>query len=331
MNILIVRVSSLGDVVHNMPMVADILRHFPEAKIDWVVEEAYTSLVKLNSGVNTVIPMSLRRWRKSLFSTATRAEIGEFRRVLRSQEYDFVFDTQGLFKTSVVMRMARLKADGKRVGLANATEGSGYEAISRIFHDISVPVGLHTHAVLRARTVAATALGYAIDSAPDFKLRAPTIGASGSTTDPAWMPSQPYAVFFHGTARAEKQWPAANWIQVAQRLQNRGLPILLPWGSEMEKRAAEQMLLQIPNGVLLPKLPLMEAVMLAQRAVLVIGVDTGLTHIAAAYCRPTIELYGDSPRWKTQGDWSPNIINLGDLGAPPEVAAVEAAVDRLLG
>jgi heptosyltransferase-1 len=330
-NILIVRVSSLGDVVHNMPMVADILRHFPGAKIDWVVEEAYTSLVRLNSGVNTVIPMSLRRWRKSFFSAATRVEMAEFRRTLRSQEYDFIFDTQGLFKTSVVMRMARLKVGGKRVGLANATEGSGYEAISRIFHDISVPVGLHTHAVLRARTVTATALGYAIDSPPDFKLRAPTIDVSAAATDPAWMPAQPYAVFFHGTARAQKQWPAANWIQVARSLQSRGMSILLPWGSETEKQAAEQMLSKMPNGVLLPKLPLMEAVMLAQRAALVIGVDTGLTHIAAAYCRPTIELYGDSPRWKTQGDWSPNIINLGDLGAPPEVAAVEAAIDRLLG
>ncbi len=318
-----------------MPMVADILMHFPEAKIDWVVEEAYTSLVRLNSGVNTVIPMSLRRWRKSLLSAVTRAEMGEFRRVLRSHAYDFVFDTQGLFKTSVVMRMARLKAGGKRVGLANATEGSGYEGISRIFHDISVPVGLHTHAVLRARTVAATALGYAIDSAPDFKLRAPAIDISragvGERADPAWMPVDLYAVFFHGTARAQKQWPAANWMQVAQGLQSRGLSILLPWGNETEKRAAEQMLSQMPNGVLLPKLPLMEAVMLAQRAALVIGVDTGLTHIAAAYCRPTIELYGDSPRWKTQGDWSPNIINLGDLGASPEVAAVEAAVGRLLG
>lgn len=313
-----------------MPMVADILQHYPDAKIDWVVEEAYVNLVKLNTGVRNVIPMALRRWRKSLFSTATKAEIRTFRRQLREQAYDFVFDTQGLFKTSAIMRMARLGAGGKRVGLANATEGSGYEGISRIFHDQSVPVGLHTHAVARARTVAATALGYPIDSALDFMLRAPAIDTAESSRLPAWLPEQPYAVFFHGTARAEKQWPAANWIKLAAGLQVRGMPILLPWGTDAEKQAAEQLQEQMSNAAVLPKLPLMEAVILAQRAALVVGVDTGLTHIAAAYNRPTVELYSDSPRWKTQGDWSPNIINLGDIGAPPEVAVVEAAVASLL-
>ncbi len=330
MNILIVRVSSLGDVVHNMPMVADILRFCPDAKIDWVVEEAYTGLVGLNCGVRNVIPMALRRWRKNLFSAATWAEIADFRRLLQSETYDFVFDTQGLLKTGVVMRLARLRAGGERVGLANATEGSGYEALSRIFHDVSVPVGLHTHAVLRARTVAAQALGYLIDSPPDFNLQAPSFGTAMPGAVPPWMPGGPYAVFFHGTARAEKQWPAAHWIQVAKSLHARGLPILLPWGSEPEKRTAQQLQASMPNGTVLPRLPLMEAVMLAQRAALVIGVDTGLTHVAAAYNRPTIELYGDSPRWKTQGDWSPNIINLGDLGTPPDATAVEAAVSRLL-
>ncbi len=85
------------------------------------------------------------------------------------------------------------------------------------------------------------------------------------------------------------------------------------------------------NAIVLPKLPMMEAVVLAQRAALVIGVDTGLTHIAAAYNRPTIELYCDSPRWKTEGNWSPSIINLGDLGNPPQLRDVEDAVARLLG
>ena len=96
LNILIVRVSSLGDVVHNMPMVADILRHHPDASIDWVVEEAYTDLVRLNRGVRNIIPFALRRWRKTLFSAPTRAEIREFSRELRSRTYDLVFDTQGL-------------------------------------------------------------------------------------------------------------------------------------------------------------------------------------------------------------------------------------------
>jgi heptosyltransferase-1 len=324
MKILIVRVSSLGDVVHNMPMVADIRRYYPDAEIDWVVEEAYTSLVRLNGSVRRVIPFALRRWRKSLFAAATRAEMRAFYRALRAESYDLVFDTQGLFKTALVMRMARLASGGRRAGLGNATEGSGYEAISRIFHTMSVPVGRHTHAVLRARLVAAAALNYSIDGAADFNLRAP----DGM---PAWLPEVPYTVFFHGTARPAKQWGSAHWVRIAQGLAQRGMPVLLPWGSAREKQVALQLAAQMQNATVLPPLPLMEAVLLAQRAALVIGVDTGLTHVAAAFMRPTIELYCDSPRWKTQGDWSSDTVNLGDLGHPPCVAEVEAAMARLLG
>lgn len=325
MKILIVRVSSLGDVVHNMPMLADIVRHHPEAQIDWVVEEAYTELVRLNSHVRQIIPIALRRWRRNLRSAAVRAEMRAFYRRLRQESYDFIFDTQGLLKTGVVLRMARLAAGGQRVGLANGTEGSGYESLSRLFHMRSVPVGRHTHAVLRARLVAAAALGYPVEGDADFSLQAPQ--ADGA--HPAWLPLQPYAVFFHATARAAKRWPAAGWAQVAQVLAARGLPVLLPWGSAAELQEAEQLAAQMPNARLLPRLSMLEAVMLAQRAALVIGVDTGLTHIAAAYRRPTIELYCDSPRWKTEGNWSPDIVNLGDRGAPPAVEEVVAALEAL--
>lgn len=324
MNILIVRVSSLGDVVHNMPVVADILRHYPDANIDWVVEESYASLVRLNPGVRKIIPVALRRWRKSLHAAQTRAEMRDFHHALRIETYDAVLDTQGLFKTGLVMRMARLAPGGRRVGLANATEGSGYEAISRVFHTMSVPVGVRTHAVLRARLVAAAALGYALNGPADFQMQAPDV------LHASWLPSRPYAVFFHATARDAKRWDNASWLRVARMLNARGMPILLPWGSESERLAAQQLAQQMQDAQVLPKLSMMEAVLLAQRATLAIGVDTGLTHIAAAYNRPTIELYSDSPRWKTEGNWSPNIINLGDSGAPPDVAEVEAAAARLL-
>jgi heptosyltransferase I len=323
-NILIVRVSSLGDVVHNMPMVSDILRHYPDANIDWVVEESYASLVRLNPGVRKIIPFALRRWRKSLHAAKTRAEMRDFHHALRIETYDAVLDTQGLFKTGLVMRMARLVPGGQRAGLANATEGSGYEAISRVFHTMSVPVGVHTHAVLRARLVAAAALGYAMNGPADFRMQAP------DASHASWLPSRSYAVFFHATARDAKRWDNASWLRMARMLNARGMPVLLPWGSESERLAAEQLARQMQDAHVLPKLSMMEAVLLAQRATLVIGVDTGLTHIAAAYNRPTIELYCDSPRWKTEGNWSPNIINLGDSGAPPDVAEVEAAAARLL-
>jgi heptosyltransferase-1 len=328
LNILIVRVSSLGDVVHNMPLLADVHRHFPDAKIDWVVEEAYTDLVSLNPHVRTIIPIALRRWRKQLSSASVRAEIAAFYRHLRAVPYDLILDTQGLLKTGLVMRLAKLAPGGKRIGLANATEDSGYEPLSRLFHSFSVPVDLRAHAVTRGRAVAAKALGYSVPDTVDFSLHNPP---PQSLRSPPWQGLDEYAVFFHGTAGADKQWPVVSWREIAVSLTARNLPVLLPWGNAEEHARAQQIAAQLPNVKVLPQLGLMEAVALAQNAALAIGVDTGLTHVAAAYCRPTIELYIATPRWKTEGYWSPQIVNLGDAGVKPSVAEVDAAIDSLLG
>jgi heptosyltransferase I len=323
LNILLVRVSSLGDVLHNLPMVADILRHHPDAKIDWVVEEGYVSLVRLNPHVRKIIPFALRRWRKGLASAATRAEIKAFFRTLREEQYDYVFDTQGLLKTGVIMGAARIKRGGHKVGLANGSEGSGYEGISRIFHTDSIRLDPRTHAVARGRLVAAAALGYQVDEMPDFGLPPPE-----ASPRPGWMPAGDYAVFFHGTAREAKKWAPENWIATGQALAP--MTVLLPWGSPNEKQEAERLAAALPNARVLPRLSMMDAVELARHAALAIGVDTGLTHIAAAFLRPTVEIYADSPRWKTEGNWSERIVNLGELGAPPSVDEVVSAARRLL-
>jgi heptosyltransferase-1 len=252
-----------------------------------------------------------------------RAELSGFFRDLRAEQYDYVFDTQGLIKTGIVMACARTRPGGQKVGLANGTEDSGYEGVSRIFHNRSIPVEPRTHAVARGRQVVAAVLGYAVDTPPDFGLPAP----EGSAR-PAWMPPEDYAVFFHGTARDAKKWPTAHWIALGQALAP--LTVLLPWGSPREKEEAERLAAALPNARVLPKLSMMDAVELARHAGLAVGVDTGLTHIAAAFVRPTIEIYCDSPRWKTEGNWSPCIVNLGDTGAAPGVAEVVAAARRLL-
>lgn len=324
MNILLVRVSSLGDVLHNLPIVADIRRHFPDANIDWVVEEGYVSLVRLNPQVRNIIPFALRRWRKQLGDKAVRAEIGQFFRTLRQVEYDYVFDTQGLLKTGIIMGAARVVRGGHKVGLANGSEGSGYEGISRIFHTKSIPLDPRTHAVARGRLVVAAALGYQADTPADFGL--PEVAPHDPK--PAWMPAGPYAVYFHGTARDAKKWAPANWIELGRALA--AMPILLPWGSPKEQAEAEALAAGLPNARVLPRLSMADAVLLARHAALAIGVDTGLTHIAAAFSRPVVEIYCDSPRWKTEGNWSPRIVNLGDQGAPPSAAEVIAAAKRLL-
>jgi len=324
LNILLVRVSSMGDVLHNLPMVADIARHFPDANIDWVVEEGYVSLVRLNPRVRNIIPFALRRWRKSLGKPETRAEIKGFFRKLREVEYDYVFDTQGLLKTGIIMGAARIVKGGQKVGLANGSEGSGYEGISRFFHTRSIPTDPRTHAVARGRIVAGAALGYAVDTPADFGL--PVLTAAD--VRPSWMPAEPYIVYFHGTARDAKKWAPANWIELGRALAP--WPILLPWGSEKERLEAEALAAGLPNARVLPKLSMADANLLARHARLAIGVDTGLTHIAAAFSVPTVEIYADSPRWKTEGNWSPRIINLGDKGTPPSVAEVLATAQSLL-
>lgn len=306
-----------------MPIVDDIKAHYPNAQIDWVVEEAYVNLVKLQPKVNKVIAYAQRRWRKSLGDKTTRAEIKHFYRTLREEAYDFVLETQGLLKTGLIMGLARTTKTGKKVGLANGTEGSGYEAISRIFHKLSIPVDKRTHAVLRGRLVAAAALGYQVNTPASF-------GLQKLDLQPDWMPATPYIVFFHATAGDSKKWPRANWIDCANDLRITGWPILLPWGNPAEKAEAEAMAKLMSNAQVLPKLSMQEATVLAERAALVIGVDTGLVHIAAAYETPTIEIYCDSPKWKTEGNWSPKIINLGDKGMPPSVAEVEIAFEKLL-
>jgi heptosyltransferase-1 len=320
--ILLVRVSSLGDVLHNLPIVADILRHHPDAQVDWVVEEGYVGLVRMNPHVRKVIPFALRRWRKHLGDAAVRAEVRTFFRDLRAERYDYVFDTQGLIKTGLIMACARVAPGGRKVGLANGTEDSGYEGVSRIFHTLSIPVAPRTHAVARGREVVAGALGWTVDTLPDFGL------APLAPQRPGWLPPGDFAVFFHGTARAAKKWAPAHWIALGQALAP--LPILLPWGSPGEKQEAEALAAALPNARVLPRLSMADAVDLARRARLAVGVDTGLTHIAAAAGTPTVEIYGDSPRWKTEGNWSPRIVNLGDTGAPPAVDDVLAAARRLL-
>ena len=324
MKILLIRVSSLGDVLHNMPIVADLLSQFPHAQIDWVVEENFSDLVRLHPGVRHVIPFALRRWRKNLFSSAVRQEMAAFRTRLQAEHYDVILDTQGLLKTGLIMGLAHGRT---KVGLANGTEGSGYEPLSRLFHSTSVRVGRRTHAVQRGRLVAATALGYLdrLDRLPvDFGLRAP----QGEVM--LWQPAGDYIVFFHGTAGAHKKWPLPDWIRLGQFLQSTGKPILLAWGNPTEQQEAIALASALPGATVLPRLSMHEAILLAQRAALVIGVDTGLTHIAAAYRRPTIEIYTASPRWKTEGNWDQRIINLGDQGQRPSASEVIDAATRLL-
>ncbi len=322
--ILIVRVSSLGDVVHNMPAIADIRRRYPDAQIDWLVEESFASLVELVSGVRRAIPFSLRRWRKGFASTGNWREIAKFRRELAAEKYDLVIDCQGLIKTAWVASWAR----GPLVGLANRTDGAGFEWPVRFFYDRRVPIEPRTHVVERTRQLVAAALDLPrpqttddIDFGIDTRRAALAVSALGLN-----LPV-PYVTFVHATSRADKQWPEAAWIELGQALVTRGASIVLPWGSEAERATSEKLAKEFGAAAIVPpKLSLPAVVGLIDGAAATVGVDTGLVHIAAALKRPTVELYNFSTAWRTGGYWSPNVINLGDASRHPTLSEVKAAL-----
>jgi heptosyltransferase-1 len=322
--ILIVRVSSLGDVVHNMPAIADIRRRHPDAQIDWLVEESFVGLVELVEGVRRAIPVSLRRWRKGLLSPRNWSEIRAFRRALAAEHYDLVIDCQGLIKTAWLARMAR----GPVVGLGNRTDGAGYEWPVRFFYDKRVPIAPRTHVVERTRQLVAAALGNPLPQPTDeidFGLDAGR--ASLAISQAQLNLPVPYVVFVHATSRADKQWPDSAWIELGQALVRRGASLVLPWGSGDERATSERLAKEFGAAAIVPpKLSLPAVVGLIEGAAATVGVDTGLVHIAAALKRPTVELYNFATAWRTGGYWSPNVINLGTAGHPPTLQAVKEAL-----
>ncbi|AOK28984.1 lipopolysaccharide heptosyltransferase I [Burkholderia singularis] len=322
--ILIVRVSSLGDVVHNMPVIADIRRHHPDARIDWLVEEGFADLVGLVDGVRNVLPFSLRRWRKRLGSVATWREIGAFRRRLAEERYDLVIDCQGLIKTAWVASWAR----GPLVGLGNRTDGAGYEWPVRFFYRRRVPIAPRTHVVERSRQLVAAALGVpapAPGDPVDFGLNTAAASRALATLD-LNLPV-PYVVFVHATSRTDKQWPDDAWLALGEALVRRGMSLVLPWGSDAERATSERLANAFGAAAIVPpKLSLPAVVGLIDGAAATVGVDTGLVHIAAALKRPTVELYNFATAWRTGGYWSPNVVNLGTAGAPPSLSQVKDAL-----
>ncbi|MEJ8794930.1 lipopolysaccharide heptosyltransferase I [Trinickia caryophylli] len=322
--ILIVRVSSLGDVVHNMPAVADIRRRYPDAQIDWLVEESFADLVRLVSGVRAAIPFSLRRWRKHPLSSATWREIGAFRRRLAQERYDLVIDCQGLIKTAWVASWAR----GPLVGLGNRTDGAGYEWPVRFFYDRRVPIAARTHVVERTRQLVAAALDLPVPEPTDeIDFGLDTSRAALALSELGLNLPVPYVVFVHATSRADKQWPEAHWVELGRALVSRGASLVLPWGNDAERETSARLAKEFGAAAIVPpRLSLPAVVGLLDAAAATVGVDTGLVHIAAALKRPTVELYNFATAWRTGGYWSPRVVNLGAGGEPPALQQVKSAL-----
>lgn len=315
MRILLVKTSSLGDVIHNLPVASDIRRKLPNVEIDWVVEENFAEIPRLHPVVRKVIPVAVRRWRRHLLSPATWQEIGEFRRVVGVDFYDAVIDTQGLVKSGLLTVLAR----GRKYGF-----GAPRERLAGLAYDRAIDIPRQQNAVLRNRQLAAAALGYSLDDLPL------AYGIAAAPLKAEWLPTTAYAVLLTATSRADKEWPEDCWLALGAELNAAGLACVLPGGSESERSRATRLANDMGQAVAAPAMNLTDLAGLMAGARIVIGVDTGLVHLAAALERPTIAIYCGSDPTLTGVLGTEVFVNLGSDGAPPSVQETTAAALRFL-
>lgn len=318
--ILLVKTSSMGDVVHTLPAVSDIARNVPGVSIDWLVEENFAELPRLHPAVRRVIPVGLRRWRRELWSLDTLSEFKAFRAELYWRYYDVVIDAQGLVKSAILARVGRGLHTGQGFGYAR-------ERLAALFYRRHVDVPWNLPAIDANRRITSAALQYRDPSrsAPDYGIHPDKLAA-------AWLPQSAYVVLLHAASSEKKLWLESNWVELGKHLGARGLRCVLPWGSETEHARAQRLATEIPGALAAPALSLSEAASLLAGATLVIGVDSGLSHLAAAVGTPVIALFSGSDPTRTGVVAMQDCYakNLGGAGHAPDVAAVITTADAVL-
>jgi heptosyltransferase-1 len=306
-----IKTSSLGDVVHHMPAVTDARRYRPDARMTWVVEEAFAPLARLHPAVNEVIPVSTRRWRSQLLRSETWSEVSAFKAKLKSIEAEKVIDTQGLIRSALIARTAT----GERHGY---DASSIREPVASWFYDIKHAVARDQHAVTRNRLLTGLSLGYSPDATIDYGLvKPPREGGA------------PYAVLLHGTSRAAKEWREVDWIGTGKWLREQGLDVVLPWGNERERLRCKRLAVAIPGSRILERQPLDATAKVIANAALVVGVDTGLLHLAAAYSVPLIAVFLATDPGLTGPVGNGSITVVGGKDVYPSFDRVIAAAQKL--
>ncbi|CAM6900237.1 lipopolysaccharide heptosyltransferase RfaC [Citrobacter portucalensis] len=280
MRVLIVKTSSMGDVLHTLPALTDAQQAIPGIQFDWVVEEGFAQIPSWHSAVDRVIPVAIRRWRKAWFSAPIKAERKAFRDAVRLQHYDAIIDAQGLVKSAaLVTRLAR----GIKHGMDWST---AREPLASLFYNRKHHIAKQQHAVERTRELFAKSLGYAKPQLQgDYAIAQHFMNEHKADAGQ-------YAVFLHATTRDDKHWPEANWRELIGLLNNTGIRIKLPWGAPHEEARAKRLAEGFPYVDVLPRMSLEDVARILAGAKFVVSVDTGLSHLTAALDRPNITLYG---------------------------------------
>jgi len=312
-DVLFIKTSSLGDVIHHMPALTEARARRPDTRFAWVVEEAFAPLVRLHPAIGDVIPVGGRNWRKAPWQARTWQEVWSFLRALRARSYDQIVDTQGLFlKSALIARAAR----GRRHGY---DPNSIKEPFACMFYNVRHAVEWKQHAIARNRALTGAALGYTPDGPPDFGLDRTALA------EPA---AAPYGVLLHATARADKEWPEANWRMLAAVL-GADVDLVVPFGTEAERERASRIAAATPRARVPDRTPLDAMARLIAGAAFVVGVDTGLLHLAAALGVPLVAIFSGSRPELTGPVGSGPMTVLGAHGAPPTLDEVRDAVEKL--
>ncbi len=338
--ILIVRTSSLGDLVHMLPAISDIARHVPEAQIDWLVEEAFAEIPAWHPAVHDVIKVAHRRWRKAWWSAEVKAERRALAERLRSVKYDVVLDMQGLLKSAWLVRQAQ----GVRHGL---DWRSAREPLASLFYNVRHRVEFWQPAVIRQRKLASLTFGYTYGGAPDFGLQAFTrqvAQAREQGNEPKGeqlafsdLPrlhhigtDRGYAVIMPSASRDDKLWPEEDWRAVFRRLRDAGCTLKLLAGNDQEAQRARLLVAGMEGVEVLSRMDLTSIARVLAGSRLMVGLDSGLTHLSAALGRPTIGIYRASTPVRTPLVGANYTASLGDRGASPSREAVMASVEQAL-
>lgn len=315
---LLVRLSSMGDLIHTLPAITDLAQHRPDVQLHWLCEASFADIARLHPFVQHIHTMNWRTWRKHLFQAATWQNISSLKNALHQEHYQQVLDSQGLIKSALFARFAQAPI----IGL---DKHSAREPLAAHFYQHTHPVPKGKDAVWRNRQLFAQAFAYTFDTAPDFGVVIPN-NLSGSLKHQ--LPTH-YHVALHATSRDSKLWAMDNWLSLLTRLhQTDGLPIYLPWGNATEQQRAQTIATQLPFAHVCPKLTLLQAAELLANAQAVMGVDTGLLHLANAVNRPLVGIYTDSDPVKTGVQPSAWASNLGGVAQSPSVDDVFHAIQN---
>jgi heptosyltransferase-1 len=279
--VLLIKLTSLGDLIHALPALSDAQSARPGLEFDWVVDENFQEIAGWHPAVSGIITTNHREWRGALARAETHGSISRTIAEIRAKEYDLVIDGQGNFKTALLSLFAK----GPRAGFDSR---SVREWIAHLAYQRRFSASKNAHAIERLRRLFASALDYRMPgSPPDFRIRRDRL-----VRPKVDLPAG-YLVFVHNASWKTKLWPERHWTELIKKSVQAGFRVLLPWGNSQEEARAKRLAIG-PGVQALPRLSLSEIGHVIARAEACVCMDTGLSHLAAALDVPAITLYGST-------------------------------------